>query len=129
LAQCFDPTVQAPKALQFRHQLLDFVKNESLKGRPNERLLRSSEIIESVLGKTKRLKQDQSKSGFTGLVLGVALGGFSSAQLSTPRNLPEKWVVDCGHVGKGQPALKYLSRYLYRSVISEKISYPIKMDR
>jgi hypothetical protein len=72
LAHCFNPSVQAPKALQFRHQLLDFVKNESLKARPNERLLGSSEIIESVLGKTKRLEQDQSKSGFTGLVLGAA---------------------------------------------------------
>jgi hypothetical protein len=30
------------------------------------------------------------------------------------------WVVDCTHVGQGQPALKYLSRYLYRGVISEK---------
>jgi hypothetical protein len=48
------------------------VKNESLKAQPNERLLESSEIIESVLGKTKRLEQDQSKSGFTGLVLGAA---------------------------------------------------------
>jgi hypothetical protein len=72
LAHCFDPSVQTPKALQFRHQLLDFVKNESLKAQPNERLLGSSEIIESVLGKTKRLEQDQSKSGFTGLVLGAA---------------------------------------------------------
>jgi hypothetical protein len=48
------------------------VKNESLKAQPNERLLGSSEIIESVLGKTKRLEQDQSKSGFTGLVIGAA---------------------------------------------------------
>jgi hypothetical protein len=47
-----------PRALQFRNQLLDFVKNESLKAQPNERLLGSSEIIDSVLGKTKRLEQD-----------------------------------------------------------------------
>jgi len=33
---------------------------------------------------------------------------------------PAKWVVDCRHVGKGLPALQYLSRYLYRGVISEK---------
>jgi hypothetical protein len=33
---------------------------------------------------------------------------------------PTKWVVDCRHVGKGLPALQYLSRYLYRGVISEK---------
>ena len=32
---------------------------------------------------------------------------------------PRKWVVDCTHVGKGLPALKYLSRYLYRGVIGE----------
>jgi len=33
---------------------------------------------------------------------------------------PKKWIVQCQSVGSGLPALKYLSRYLYRSVISEK---------
>lgn len=33
--------------------------------------------------------------------------------------VPKKWVVDCEYVGKGITALKYLSRYLYRGVISE----------
>jgi len=33
---------------------------------------------------------------------------------------PKKWVVQCQHVGHGLPALKYLSRYLYRGVISNK---------
>ena len=33
--------------------------------------------------------------------------------------MPARWVVDCTHVGTGQPALVYLSRYLYRGVISE----------
>jgi hypothetical protein len=47
------------------------------------------------------------------------LAAMNKADLSAPRNLPEKWVVDCAHVGKGKPALKYLSRYLYRGVISE----------
>ena len=37
-----------------------------------------------------------------------------------PGKLPKKWVVDCKHVGRGLPALKYLSRYLYRGVISER---------
>lgn len=43
-----------------------------------------------------------------------------SSGLSLPKNLPDPWVVDCAHVGKGQPALKYLARYLYRGVLSEK---------
>jgi hypothetical protein len=47
------------------------------------------------------------------------LDAINKAGLSIPGNLPQKWVVDCSHVGKGQPALKYLSRYLYRGVISE----------
>jgi hypothetical protein len=38
----------------------------------------------------------------------------------TPPKTPPKWVVDCEHVGRGLPALQYLSRYLYRGVISEK---------
>lgn len=36
------------------------------------------------------------------------------AQIKTPK----KWVVQCQRVGRGLPALKYLSRYLYRGVIS-----------
>jgi len=38
-------------------------------------------------------------------------------------DIPEirsKWVVQCQSVGKGLPALEYLSKYLYRGVISEK---------
>ena len=72
LAHRFDPHIESPKTRHFREQIVDFVKNESVKARPEERLPGSSEIIESVLGTMKRLEQDQSKSGFTGLVLGVA---------------------------------------------------------
>jgi len=48
------------------------------------------------------------------------LDALNAAQLPIPFGMPEKWVVNCKHVGKGQPALEYLSRYLYRGVISEK---------
>ena len=47
------------------------------------------------------------------------LEALKKAGLSAPNSLPNEWVVDCTHVGKGLPALKYLSRYLYRGVISE----------
>ncbi|BBN82265.1 hypothetical protein PA25_22500 [Pseudoalteromonas sp. A25] len=40
--------------------------------------------------------------------------------LTLPSNLPNKWVVDCKYVGKGLPALKYLSRYLYKGVLPDK---------
>ena len=47
------------------------------------------------------------------------LDALKNAGLCTPNPLPIKWVVDCTHAGNGQPALKYLARYLYRGVISE----------
>nr|WP_087026575.1 transposase [Thaumasiovibrio subtropicus] len=41
--------------------------------------------------------------------------------LSLPATpLPSHWVVDCRHVGRGLPALQYLSRYLYRGVLPDK---------
>ena len=72
LSKRLDHCIASPKVIQLREQLLAFVKNESLKAKPDERLLGSSEIIESVLGKLKRLEQNQAKSGFTALVLSVA---------------------------------------------------------
>lgn len=45
---------------------------------------------------------------------------LSQAGLSLPAGLPERWVVDCKAVGDGQAALRYLGRYLYRGVISER---------
>ncbi|MCP4164167.1 MAG: transposase [Deltaproteobacteria bacterium] len=48
------------------------------------------------------------------------IDALNNAGLSIPRGVPSKWVVDCKKVGKGITALKYLSRYLYRGVISEK---------
>ena len=37
-----------------------------------------------------------------------------------PSGLPEAWVVDVKSVGKGDKALVYLGRYLYKGVIQEK---------
>ena len=37
-----------------------------------------------------------------------------------PAKTPKEWNADCEYVGKGDGALTYLARYLYRSVISEQ---------
>ncbi len=47
------------------------------------------------------------------------LQALNQAGLAVPCGVPSKWVVDCKHVGRGKPALKYLARYLYRGVINE----------
>ena len=48
------------------------------------------------------------------------LHSLREAGFSLPSDLPKKWIVDCRHTGRGLSAIKYLSRYLYRGVISEK---------
>jgi len=48
------------------------------------------------------------------------LTALNESELTIPRQVPKEWVVDCSHKGNGINALKYLSRYLYRGVISEK---------
>lgn len=40
--------------------------------------------------------------------------------LYVPNNCPKKWVVDCKNVGKGDKALIYPGKYLYKGVIQEK---------
>jgi hypothetical protein len=64
--------VETERTKKVRQQLLDFVAAEEAKAKPNERLLGSSEVLESVFGKLKRVEKDQAKSGFTGLLLSVA---------------------------------------------------------
>ena len=48
------------------------------------------------------------------------LDAITKAGLTLPKSYPKKWVVDCKNVGKGDKALLYLGRYLYRGVIQEK---------
>lgn len=58
-------------ASELREQLLAFVTDESSKIRQGERLLGTTEVLESCFGKLKMLEDGQSKSGFTGLVLSL----------------------------------------------------------
>jgi hypothetical protein len=52
--------------------LVQVVAREGRKAKRGERLLGSSECLESLIGKGKRLEGQQSKSGFTKMVLGMA---------------------------------------------------------
>jgi hypothetical protein len=52
--------------------LLKFVDEQSRDLSAGQRLLGSSEVLESLIGKAKQLEGQQSKSGFTKMVLGTA---------------------------------------------------------
>jgi hypothetical protein len=64
--------VNTDRAKKVRELLITFVEEESSKAKSGERLLGSSEVLESVFGKLKAIEQDQAKSGFTNLLLSTA---------------------------------------------------------
>jgi hypothetical protein len=64
--------VRMESAERIRDELIGFIRQESLKARKDERLLGSSEVIESVFGKLKYLERDQSRDGFTVFLLSLA---------------------------------------------------------
>lgn len=73
----------------------------------------------------KQWKKKKSKYLFNEFALAKVfrarfLEALTQAGLVIPDSVPRKWVVDCRRAGKGLTALKYLSRYLYRGVISER---------
>ena len=48
------------------------------------------------------------------------LEGIVKCGLRVPGDCPREWVVDCKDVGRGDKALIYLGRYLYKGVVQEK---------
>ncbi|MFQ5641697.1 MAG: transposase [bacterium] len=48
------------------------------------------------------------------------LESIHKTKLKLPRSYPKSWVVDCKFAGKGDKALIYLGRYLYKGVVQEK---------
>lgn len=71
LKTCLKETGHTIRAQNIRRALIDFVAEESSHAAPDEVLVGSSEVLESLFGKFKELEGEQSKSGFTGLLLGL----------------------------------------------------------
>jgi hypothetical protein len=74
LAERLEVVVGAPLSRQFRDRLVAFVDEQSAVVRDGERLLGSSEVLESIIGKYKRLQGNQTQHGLTPMVL--SLGAF-----------------------------------------------------
>lgn len=77
-----------------------------------------------VSAEKKEWRKLKGKYLFNGIALGQVFRGtflnaLSQTGLSIPKT-PENWVAHCEHAGQGVQALEYLSRYLYRGVISNR---------
>jgi len=92
------PDLKHASAIDLKENLIDFVRIQGSVCKKGERLLGSSEIIESVFGKQKHLERDYAKEGFTSLILGI--GAFvgemtvdtvKEALIYTPVKTVVKW--------------------------------------
>lgn len=73
-----------PRTQQLGAEFIQFVREEEAKAKAGERLVGSSEVIESIFGKWKRLEGEQARSGLTGLVLALgALVAPTTAEVIT----------------------------------------------
>ncbi len=102
---------------RLREELLNFIAQQSDQAKPNERLLGSSEVIESVIGKLKNMEADQNKSGFTGLLLSLAAivsktteDVIQKAMESVPTKRVHEWLKQ--NIGK---SLQSKRKEVYRS--------------
>lgn len=66
------PTETPSMAARLAKPLLEFIATQSAAARDGEHLLGSSECLESLIGTGKRLERQQSQSGFTKMLLGLA---------------------------------------------------------
>jgi hypothetical protein len=71
LEKCLAGIGDTSRTQTLREALLNFVAENSAHAKPAEKLVGSSEVLESLFGKFKRLEGDQAKSGFTGLLLSI----------------------------------------------------------
>ena len=80
-------------------EVVAFVAQQSAQAQPGERLIGSTEVLESLFGRQKELERQQSKGGFTGLILGLGAqlcdrtaAGVKAALEATPVKVVKDWI-------------------------------------
>lgn len=65
------PRSTTPVVQRLRKQLLEFIAAQGQQAKEDERLLGSSEVLESIIGRFKHLAGERSHHGLTGMVLSI----------------------------------------------------------
>jgi hypothetical protein len=73
----------AERHRQLEAEMCHFVESQSAQAKPGERLVGSTEVVESVFGKWKNLERQESSSGITTFVLslGALLGNWTTSRI------------------------------------------------
>jgi hypothetical protein len=65
------PKSTIPAVQRLRKQLLEFIQAQGRQAKEGERLLGSSEVLESIIGKFKDVAGEDGRHGLTGMVLSI----------------------------------------------------------
>ncbi len=89
---------------------------------PHIHVVMPAASIDSTTGlwRCKRAKYIFNHKALAKVFRAKLLEGIYNKGLPVPAKCPKEWVVDCTDVGKGDKALIYLGKYLYKGVIQEK---------
>lgn len=110
----------------FNQKIIALVEKESSYAKPNERLLGSSEIIESLFGKQKNIEKQHAKNGFTGLLLSLAACVSKTTTdviKSAMETVKTKTVIEWhkNNIGKSVQA-KRISAFRLPKIMEQKVS-------
>jgi hypothetical protein len=82
LRQKLRSLAKTPSSRKLLNEMLEFIRQQVTRLRKDERLIGSTEVLESIIGKYKRLQSSHSQGGMTALLLSIgAIVGDHSASL------------------------------------------------
>jgi len=110
-----------------RKELLQFVHEEARQARKGERLLGSSEVLESIIGKFKHVAGERGQHGLTGMVLsiGALVGRQAVATVEAAMNEITNhavWNWCRSHLG---PTVQSLRRRISQALYPEQNQTPL----
>ncbi len=125
------PKPRSEAARSLRKRLLEFVQNQVQQVRKEERLLGSSEVLESIIGKFKSVAGERGQHGLTGMVLSigalvgqVTVGAVQAAMTKVPAQDVWNWCRT--HLG---PTLQGLRRRIALAFDSEQKRTPLLLAK
>jgi len=110
------PKSTIPAVQRLRKQLLEFIALQGSQARQGERLLGSSEVLESIIGKFKHVAGERGPHGLTGMVLSIgALVGHPAVATvqtaMTETTTTEVWDWCRSHLGATVQSVRQRIKY------------------
>ena len=123
------PQPASQSGRKLRQQLIEFVREAAQQAGPGERLLGSSEVLESIIGKYKQVAGERGQHGLTGIVLslGALVGRLTvsavHAAMTTVSN-HDVWHWCRSHLG---PTVQSLRRRIALALNPEQKQKPLPL--